>query len=98
MDNQSGPVQTESNPPITQGLQHVPTERPAWAETAGRVMHHLMIDFGGGRWLKLAWVINFQKLATIPLLAMPMHKPLHPGLRDHDGLGRAEVFHTPIQT
>ena len=63
MDRQSGPVQMESNPPSTQGLQHVPTEPLAWAETAGRVIHYLMIDFAGGRrWLKLAWVINFQKL------------------------------------
>jgi len=61
----------ESNQPITQGLQHIPTEPPAWAETAGRVIHYLMNDFGGGpRWLKLAWVINFQKLATIPLFGV----------------------------
>jgi hypothetical protein len=32
-----------------------------------------MHDFGGGRrGLKLAWVINFQKLTTIPLLAIFM--------------------------
>ena len=69
MDRQFDPMQMESNPPITQGLQHIPTEPPAWAQTAGRVIHYLMNDFGGGRrCLKLAWVINFQKLATIPLL------------------------------
>ena len=71
MDRQFDPVQMESNQPITQGLQHIPTEPPTWAETAGRVIHYLMNDFGGGRrWLKLAWVINFQKLATIPLFGV----------------------------
>ena len=61
----------ESNLPVTPGLQHIPTEPPAWAESAGRVIHYLINDFGGGRrCLKLAWVINFQKLATIPLLAI----------------------------
>jgi hypothetical protein len=60
----------ESGPPIIEALQPIATEPPAWAEIAGRVIHYLMTDFGGGRrWLKLAWVINFQKLATIPLLA-----------------------------
>ena len=68
-------MQFESTPPITQGLQHIPTELPPWAETAGRVIHYLMNDFGGGRkCLKLAWVINFQKLATIPLLAIFIFK------------------------
>ena len=75
MDRQSGPVQLEPSPPITQGLQHIATEPPAWAETAGRVIHYLMTDFAGGRrCLKLAWVINFQKLATIPLLAIFIFK------------------------
>jgi len=75
MDRRFDPMQIESNPPITQGLQHIPTEPPAWAETAGRVIHYLMNDFGGGRkCLKLAWVINFQKLATIPLLAIFIFK------------------------
>ena len=70
MDRQSGPVQMESSPPIMQGLQHITSEPPAWARTVGSVIHYLMNDFGGGRRrLKLAWVINFQKLATIPLLA-----------------------------
>ena len=68
-------MQMESNPPITQGLQHITTEPPAWVETAGHVIHYLMNDFGGGRrCLKLAWVINFQKLATIPLLAIFIFK------------------------
>src|SRR5215831_6177509 len=49
MDRQFDPMQMESNPPVTQGLQHIPTEPPAWAKTAGRVIHYLMNDFGGGR-------------------------------------------------
>jgi hypothetical protein len=61
------PMQIESNPPITQGLQHIPTEPPAWAETAGRVIHHLMNDFGGGRkCLKLAWVSAEPNAANRP--------------------------------
>jgi len=75
MDRQSGSVQTKSKRPSTEGLQHIPTEPPAWVQTAGRVIHYLMNDFGGGRRLvKLAWVINFQKLATIPLLAIFIFK------------------------
>ena len=75
VDRRSGPVQMESSPPIMQGLQHIATEPPAWAKTAGSVIHYLMNDFGGGRRrLKLAWVINFQKLATIPLLAIFLFK------------------------
>ena len=75
MDRQPVPVQMKSNPPITQGPQHIATEPPAWAKTAGNVIHYLMNDFGGGRrWFKLAWVINFQKLATIPLLAIFIFK------------------------
>lgn len=75
MDRQSGPVPIESSPPIKQGLQHIATEPPAWAKTASSVIHYLMNDFGGGRRrLKLAWVINFQKLARIPLLAIFLFK------------------------
>ena len=59
----------ESNSPTTKGLEHIATEPPALAKTAGSVIHHLMNDFGGGRRrFKLAWGINFQKLTTIPLL------------------------------
>lgn len=37
----------------------------------GRVTNYLLNDCGGGRRvLKLAWVINFQKISTIPLLAV----------------------------
>jgi protein-S-isoprenylcysteine O-methyltransferase Ste14 len=55
---------------ITQvgSLPIVQTNPPAWAAAIGSVIHHVMNDFGGGpRLLKLAWVIDFQKLATIPL-------------------------------
>lgn len=39
------------------------------------MIHYLMNDFGGGRRrLKLAWVIKFQKLTTIPLLAIFIFK------------------------
>src|SRR5712692_1250640 len=47
----------------------IPAKVPAWAATLGRVNYYVMNDFGGGtqRW-KLVWVINFQKLGTLPLL------------------------------
>ena len=45
---------------------------PAWA-AMGRLNRYIMSDCGGGRrLLKLAWVINFQKLATIPILGLFM--------------------------
>src|SRR5215831_12541219 len=101
-------MKMESKPPITQGLQHIPTEPPAWAQTAGRAIHHLMNDFGGGRrCLKLAWVINFQKLATIPLLSIFMFKyktsALRPGfmpqcraVTDWYGSLRSSPFPIPV--
>ena len=46
MDRQSGPVQMESSPPIMQGLQHIATEPPAWAKTAGNVIHSGMLFSG----------------------------------------------------
>jgi hypothetical protein len=50
-------------------LTHVPAKAPAWAVAMGRLNNYVMNDFGGGpRPWKLAWVINFQKLGTIPLL------------------------------
>ena len=185
MSKQSGPhAEMAERVRINQvgSLPIVQTNPPAWAAAIGSVIHHVMNDFGGGpRLLKLAWVIDFQKLATIPLFGtliawyhntsvaawiylgmqctyglvwlikdlafpdpnfhkritigagiasflsilgwywvfgwllisgiatpkyplpdyawfQPMHKPLHTGLRDHDRLRCAEVFHTPIQT
>ena len=60
MDRQSCSVRIGSNPPVRQGLHTIPATPPAWAVVAGRVIHHMMNDFGGGRrLLKLAWVINF---------------------------------------
>ena len=73
MDRQSSLAQMGSSPPVTQALRSIPGRPPTWAAVAGRVIHHVMNDFGGGRRrLKLAWVINFQKLTTIPLLAIFM--------------------------
>jgi protein-S-isoprenylcysteine O-methyltransferase Ste14 len=55
---------TEANMTTTSSAP-IPAKAPAWAVAMGRVMH----DLGGGerRW-KVAWVINFQKLGTLPLL------------------------------
>jgi len=50
-------------------LAPIAAKAPSWAEAMGRVNRYVMNDLGGGqRVLKLAWVINFQKLTTIPLL------------------------------
>ena len=44
---------------------------PAWAETMRRWTDYFVKDFGGGpRPWKFAWVINFQKTGTFPLLAL----------------------------
>lgn len=52
-------------------LGPIAARAPAWAAAMGRVTNYVMSDCGGGqRVLKLAWVIDFQKLATIPLLAV----------------------------
>jgi len=49
----------------------IPAKAPAWAAAMGRVNSHLMHDLGGGpRPWKLAWVINFQKTGTFPLLGV----------------------------
>lgn len=51
----------------------IPQRAPNWVLAMGRINQVIMNDFGGGRrFLKLAWVINFQKLATIPLLVLFM--------------------------
>jgi hypothetical protein len=71
MSKQSGPhAEMAERVRINQvgSLPIVQTNPPAWAAAIGSVIHHVMNDFGGGpRLLKLAWVIDFQKLATIPL-------------------------------
>jgi len=50
-------------------LQHsaqIAARAPEWTAVMGGVTNYIMNDCGGGqRVLKLAWVINFQKLATI---------------------------------
>ena len=49
----------------------IPAKAPAWAAAMRRVTNYLVSDFGGGpRPWKLAWVINFQKLGTLPLLGV----------------------------
>jgi hypothetical protein len=49
----------------------IPVKTLAWAAAIGRVNHHLFNDLGGGpRPWKQAWVINFQKLGTLPLLGV----------------------------
>src|SRR5258707_4788122 len=55
---------TEANMSTTSS-QPIPAKAPAGAVVMDRVIH----DLGGGarRW-KVAWVINFQKLGTLPLL------------------------------
>jgi isoprenylcysteine carboxyl methyltransferase (ICMT) family protein YpbQ len=48
---------------------------PGWVVAMGRVIRHLMTDYGGGaRLLKLGWIINFQKLTTIPMLLLLMNR------------------------
>ena len=46
---------------------------PGWVAAMGRLNRYIANDFGGGpRVLELAWIINFQKLTTIPMLAVLM--------------------------
>jgi hypothetical protein len=46
---------------------------PGWVVSMGRLNRYIMTDSGGGqRWLKIAWIINFQKLTTIPMLLLLM--------------------------
>jgi len=48
-----------------------PPKAPTLATAIGRVNNCVMNNFGGGRrTLKLACVINFQKLTTIPFLTV----------------------------
>jgi protein-S-isoprenylcysteine O-methyltransferase Ste14 len=73
-----GLEQSEATPPVTDvsvaigtaaASTPVPAAAPRWAAAIRRATNHLWMDFGGGpRRLKLAWVINAQKLATIPVL------------------------------
>ena len=48
-----------------------PTPMPAWADAVRRATNYLMADVGGGpRPWKLAWVIDFQKAGTFPVLGL----------------------------
>src|SRR5215475_14975420 len=48
----------------------IPNKPPAWAQTMRRWTDYLVKDFGcGPRPWKFAWVINFQKTGTFPILA-----------------------------
>ena len=48
----------------------IPNKPPAWEQTMRRWTDYLVKDFGGGpRLWKFAWVINFQKTGTFPILA-----------------------------
>lgn len=50
-----------------------PASAPAWAVALHRLTHWLSHDIGGGpRPWKLAWVVNFQKCGTFPLLGALM--------------------------
>ena len=47
----------------------LPNKGPAWAEAMRHWTNYFVNDFGGGpRPWKFAWVINFQKAGTFPLL------------------------------
>jgi protein-S-isoprenylcysteine O-methyltransferase Ste14 len=47
----------------------IPAKAPAWVAAMHRIHNYVLQDFGGGpRPWKLAWLINVQKLGTIPFL------------------------------
>ena len=47
----------------------IPASAPTWAAAMRRFTNYLLTDFGGGpRLWKLAWVIDFEKAGTFPLL------------------------------
>ena len=59
----------EANMAAARSSATEPAKAPAWAAASGRVSNYVLNDFGGGpRPWKLAWVINFQKLGTLPIL------------------------------
>jgi protein-S-isoprenylcysteine O-methyltransferase Ste14 len=52
------------------GSSAIPANAPEWAAAMRRMTNYLVHDFAGGpRPWKFAWVINFQKTGTFPLLA-----------------------------
>ena len=57
----------------TDARNHAERVAPAWALALRRWNDRTMFDLGGGpRPWKLAWVINFQKCGTFPVLALMM--------------------------
>jgi hypothetical protein len=53
------------------GSASIPAKAPKWAAAMRRITNYLVNDFAGGpRPWKFAWVINFQKTGTFPLLAL----------------------------
>ena len=55
-------------------MQRPPQAARGWVVAIGRLDRYIMNDYGGGpRVLKLAWIINFQKLTTIPMLVLLMN-------------------------
>jgi len=55
-------------------MQRPPQAARGWVVAIGRLDRYIMNDYGGGpRVLTLAWIINFQKLTTIPMLVLLMN-------------------------
>ncbi len=60
-----------NSPSLEAATVTTPSPAPAWASAMGRFHSHGMHDlFGGPRPWKLAWVIDFQKIGTFPLLGL----------------------------
>ena len=65
----TGEESSESN--VLRDMASTRVSAPAWAAAIGRMHAHGMYDLGGGpRPWKLAWVIDFQKTGTFPLLGL----------------------------
>ena len=61
----------EANMSTATASAPIPVKAPAWAAAMRCVTNYLVNDFGGGpRPWKVAWVINFQKPGTFPLLGL----------------------------
>jgi protein-S-isoprenylcysteine O-methyltransferase Ste14 len=62
-------IDREGETPAATSSAPIPARAPAWAAAISRVTNYVLNDLGGGpRLWKLAWVINFQKLGTLPIL------------------------------
>jgi hypothetical protein len=69
----TGENNEETNLSAATGRAPISVKTPAWAAAIGRVNYHLFNDLGVGprpRPWRLAWVINFQKLGTLPFLGV----------------------------